>query len=190
MASVSVDSIGSPGAAAGFDEPLELLRGCHDRIGRRCALLLRLADHVAQRGADADAANAAAALLRYFSDSGVKHHEDEERDLFPVLIAAAPASDRAAVEALTDALMADHRAMASAWADVEPRLAALAEAREAALPRALAERFDALYGAHIAREEEDLLPLARRLLDAAALERLGEAMAARRGVRREPGPSR
>ncbi|HSO07138.1 MAG TPA: hypothetical protein VLW45_07855 [Pelomicrobium sp.] len=63
--------------AAGFDEPLELLAGCHDRIERRCILLVKLTDHVADNGADADAARAAEGLLRYFRDAGVKHHEDE-----------------------------------------------------------------------------------------------------------------
>lgn len=181
---------GLESAAAGFDEPLALLAGCHDRIERRCILLVRLADHVATRGADADAARAAAGLMRYFSDAGVKHHEDEEQDLFPMLLAAAPAGELVAVQRLLDDLAADHRAMAAAWAEVEPRLASVAAGGDAALPRDLAERFDALYADHIAREEAELLPLARRLLDPAALERLGNAMAARRGVRREPGPSR
>lgn len=177
-------------AAAGFDEPLELLAGCHDRIERRCMLLVKLTDHVAERGGDADAARAAEALLRYFRDAGVKHHEDEEQDLFPMLLSAAPAAEATAVQRLVDGLLADHRTMAALWAEVEPRLATLAGGGGAALPRELAERFDALYADHIAREERELLPLARRLLDTAALVRLGDAMAARRGVRREPAPSR
>ena len=94
------------------------------------------------------------------------------------------------MQRLVDDLLADHRRMAAMWAAVEPRLATLAGGGDAALPRDLAERFDALYADHIAREEAELLPLARRLLDPAALERLGNAMAARRGVRPAPAPCR
>jgi hemerythrin-like domain-containing protein len=190
MGSVSTDQTGFQSAAAGFDEPLALLHGCHERIGQRCRLLLRLADHVVVRGTDADSRNAAAGLLRYFADAGVKHHEDEERDLFPALLDAAPPAERAPLRELVDTLVADHREMAAAWAEVERILAALAEGRETPLPRGLAERFESLYSAHIAREEAQLLPTARRLVDAPALARLGEAMAARRGVKRNSARAR
>jgi hypothetical protein len=45
-----------------------------------------------------------------------------------------------------------------------------------------AGRFVAMNRAHLEFANTHVLPLARRLLDAAALERLGRAMAARRGV--------
>ncbi|MFZ5558737.1 MAG: hemerythrin domain-containing protein [Pseudomonadota bacterium] len=190
MGSVSLGSLGTKTAAAGFDEPLALLQGCHERIAQRCDLLLRLADHVATHGPDAEAALAATGLLRYFRDAGVKHHEDEEQDLFPMLLAAVPAGERGAAAELVDALVAEHRVMAAAWAELEAQLALLAQNRAAALPAEQAARFAALYAEHIVREEDALLPLARRVLDAKTLDRLGAAMAARRGVRREPARAR
>jgi hypothetical protein len=52
------------GPAAGFDEPFELLAGCHDRSADR-DLLRRLADRVASEGVDAKAQAAARDVLRY-----------------------------------------------------------------------------------------------------------------------------
>jgi pyridoxamine 5'-phosphate oxidase len=40
----------------------------------------------------------------------------------------------------------------------------------------------AAYGAHIAREEGELIPLAARAFDAAILAAIGHEMAARRGI--------
>jgi hypothetical protein len=38
--------------AAGFDEPFEMLAGCHDRVQRMVDLLERLAGHLPRHGCD------------------------------------------------------------------------------------------------------------------------------------------
>jgi hemerythrin-like domain-containing protein len=44
------------------------------------------------------------------------------------------------------------------------------------------QAFAGLYQRHIAREEAELLPMARRLLSDGELDRIGAAMRARRGL--------
>jgi len=44
-------------------------------------------------------------------------------------------------------------------------------------------RLSELYASHIAREEQELLPLAARLLGAAQLDQVGRAMRERRGIK-------
>ena len=44
---------------AGFDDPLEMLLGCHRRIERQLETLKRLRAHVAAKGVDAEASIAA-----------------------------------------------------------------------------------------------------------------------------------
>ena len=70
---------------AGFDDPLEMLLGCHRRIEKQLDTLKRLRAHVEERGVDPEASSAAQSLLRYFMKAATSHHEDEEKDLFPLL---------------------------------------------------------------------------------------------------------
>jgi hemerythrin-like domain-containing protein len=72
-------------ALAGFDDPLEMLLGCHRRIEKQLETLKRLCTHVEARGVDAEASTAAQAVLRYFQSAAPNHHHDEELDLFPLL---------------------------------------------------------------------------------------------------------
>lgn len=65
-------------AAAGFDAPLDMLSACHGRIEKQCATLRRLPAHLAEHGADVDARQAAANVVRYFDTAGRDHHADEE----------------------------------------------------------------------------------------------------------------
>ncbi|MBU6260613.1 MAG: hemerythrin domain-containing protein, partial [Burkholderiales bacterium] len=114
------------------------------------------------------------------------HHADEEVDLFPALDAATRGLDDAALRrstaALIDALTAEHRELERQWQALERALDALAESRPATLDGAAVERYAGLYARHIEREESALLPLARRLLGPAELDRIGRAMRQRRGI--------
>lgn len=166
-------------AAADFDHPLEMLAACHDRIEERCDLLERLIGHLRQRGADREAQQAAANVIRYFDTAGENHHEDEEDDLFPRLLARDPQ----AAEALVSRLLAEHRDMRAAWAGLRATLSRIAAGESALLDAGAVERFGTLYRRHIDIEERELLPLAERLLDVNALAATGEAMARRRGVK-------
>ena len=76
-------NLGQGEPAAGFDDPLALIAGCHARIRRQLATMLRLARHLPGHGHDDDARAAARALLRYFDTAGALHHEDEEASLLP-----------------------------------------------------------------------------------------------------------
>jgi hemerythrin-like domain-containing protein len=171
-----------PSPSADFDHPLDILYGCHGRIRRQCALLRKLAAHVRFRGTDGEAKDVATFLLRFFETSAANHHRDEEDDLFPALEHLAPSRELNAVRALLFRLRADHQKLEKRWADMRPRLAAMSDGREGGLNEDLAARFEDTYLRHIEFEEAELLPLARRVLPADAVSRLGQSMSRRRGV--------
>jgi hemerythrin-like domain-containing protein len=171
-----------PTPAAGFDHPIDILDGCHERILRNCALVERIAAHVAAKGADAEAATAAAGVVRYFDTAGANHHRDEEDDLFPALQQYAPSAELNAVYDLVFRLKADHKRLEAHWTDMRKRLADLTEHRDGGLTAKIAAAFRAAYERHIALEEAELLPLSRRVLDESLLRALGGRMARRRGV--------
>jgi len=52
-----------PKPAPGFDDPLGLLRACHERILGHCDTLERLESHLRQHGADQDAQEARQSIL-------------------------------------------------------------------------------------------------------------------------------
>ncbi|MHB1241377.1 MAG: hemerythrin domain-containing protein [Gammaproteobacteria bacterium] len=166
-----------PRPAPSFDDPLGMLEACHERILRHCDLLGHVARAVMTGPLDDQARAAAAAVLRYFSTAGLNHHADEERDLFPLLEGRTPELDQ-----LIMRLCAEHQAMNTRWAALEPSLREPNEIRDAAAFRADAEAFQRMYRAHVELENAQLLPRVRVLLDPAACAALGRAMAHRRSV--------
>ncbi len=165
-------------AAPGFDRPLEVLEACHGRIARQCDTLEKLLAHLPAHGADAQARQAARALLAYFDTAAVHHHDDEERNLFPLLEqAGAPGACD-----LAETLTLEHDELALLWRRLRGDLQQIEAGTAAALDAATARRFVAMNHAHLEFENTHVLPLARQALGAAEIERLGRAMAARRGV--------
>ncbi|HEX9627778.1 MAG TPA: hemerythrin domain-containing protein [Acidiferrobacterales bacterium] len=169
-----------PKPAPGFDQPIALLRACHGRIQRYLATLERLAGHLRETGADPAARAAADEIVRYFSTAGRHHHEDEEVDLFPLLLRADPALDQTLAR-----LERDHAAMADAWTELEAALTGLSPATDPVAFAASAARFRAPYAEHIAIEEAEVFDRAEQVLSAGQLAGLGRRMAARRGVKPE-----
>lgn len=172
--------------AAGFDEPLAMLQACHERVRRSLALLRKVCSRIEEGSIDAAVHEAAADVLRYFDKAAPHHHEDEEQHIFPrVLEHAIDPALRAAVLKLQE----DHVRMESQWARLRIGLAALAAGRAdgfGAAQIARARRFCALYDGHAHTEEQVVYPLVVTLLDAEALLRMGDEMAARRGAVRPP----
>jgi hemerythrin-like domain-containing protein len=165
--------------AAGFDAPFEMLTSCHGRVERTLQLLERLAEHLAQHGADAQARDAASDVLRYFDIAAPQHHEDEQRHVLPVLRTLGHA-------ALADRVHAEHAQMAIAWAALRAQLEAVqaGDGAGALAPQVHHDwrEFARLYRAHMALEDDSVFPAARAALDAGALRAMGDEMARRRGV--------
>lgn len=109
-----------PKPAPGFDDPIGLLRACHERILGHCDTLERLVSHLQLHGADEDAQQAATRILRYFQVAAPLHHQDEERDLFPALRThpAFPAIQHQELEKL----VAQHRELDQLWIEMEAAL--------------------------------------------------------------------
>lgn len=171
--------------AADFDRPLEMLDQCHQRIRRTCDLLVRVAVHIRSRGCDGDARDAARMVVRFFDTAGANHHRDEEDDLFPALVHYVPSAELNAVRSLVFKLRAQHAELDALWAAMRPLAIAVAAGRDSELAVEMAQSFAAATERHIATEEAELLPLARRVLGGPLLARVGASMARRRSVARQ-----
>jgi hemerythrin-like domain-containing protein len=171
-----------PSPAAGFDHPIEMLDGCHERILRNCAMIERIAEHVRVHGCDTEARTAVVNVLRYFDTAVAHHHQDEEEDLFPALQQHSPSAELNAVFALIHRLRQDHNRLDALWTRMRTLLMGVLEGHNGHLTTALAQQFREAYERHIATEERELLPLARRVLDEDVMHSLGARMGRRRGV--------
>ncbi len=170
-----------PEAAPDFSDPLGLLRACHGRIEQHCATLRKLVPHLREQGLDDEARNAMRNIHRYFTSAGQLHHQDEEQDLFPRL-----ARQSLKLADLIHGLRQDHEKMEALWKQLEPLLARPDHIDDKEAFAALVDAFTALYHAHIARENEELLELAHHIFSGDELKKLGNRMAERRGVRINP----
>lgn len=174
------------GPSAGFDEPFEMLRACHERVQRMLRLLMRLLDHLGKYGVDSSAQRAARDVVRYFDESGPAHHEDEERHVLPTLLSG----DRPEAQKWAQRLREDHLEMTRRWSQIRQDLHAVIDATPGSTwspptPQAIAGRwtdFERLYVAHIALEESRAYPLAASRLSKEQVSLMGEEMATRRGV--------
>ncbi|MET3132668.1 pyridoxamine-phosphate oxidase [Oxalobacteraceae bacterium GrIS 1.11] len=166
----------------GFDQPIAVLKHCHNKIRKQIATLQNLLSHLAQHGGTFDAQQAAKAVLQYFNKAAHLHHEDEEQDLMPMLQATATGSDAALLAALVPEIKADHQQMDLAWHTLKGQLDGIADGKSARLSSDDVGSFTAAYLAHMTKEETQLAPMALRLFSPAQMEQLGLAMQGRRST--------
>ncbi|MDP2404836.1 MAG: hemerythrin domain-containing protein [Hydrogenophaga sp.] len=188
MAGIRLHQIGQPGAqppAASFEQPFEMLTACHERVERMLRLLHRLCQHLDEKGLDEQAAQAARDVMRYFDLAAPDHHEDEERHVFPRLLAGTDEHAKAVVRRLQQ----DHRDMTANWVSAREVLQRVSEGSAPTwsglgeADRATLARFADLYADHIRAEEDTVYPAASALIDAPELQRIGAEMADRRTAR-------
>lgn len=145
-------------------QPMRRFTGSHERITgglEELQALPQLAACVAR------ARDHAAATLKLFDDVVLKHHAEEEEELFvAVQRSCGDARECHRVREQVDQLTAQHRAIEKLWARLRPDVALVAAGK---VPRA--QDFDAsvrklveLYFAHAKQEEEEFLPLADTIL--------------------------
>jgi hemerythrin-like domain-containing protein len=166
-----------------FEHPLEALRDCHLRIEERLGALEGLAEHLANRGADAAAQSIAKDAVRYFDTAGTWHHQDEDEDLFPLLRELAAAQGRSEIAAAIEELEREHGTMLGLWRALRASLERVIQGEVRLDPEQVA-RFAWLYRRHMDRESAAVLPFATQALSSQNLAALGERMAARRSASR------
>ncbi|WP_295999668.1 pyridoxamine 5'-phosphate oxidase [Rugamonas sp.] len=168
--------------APGFDQPIAVLKHCHDRIRKQLATLQKLLAHLPEHGADADAQQAAQAVLKYFNQAAQLHHADEEDNLMPMLQACARDADAALLAALVPEILADHQRMDGDWLIIKSQLDSIAKGLDGPLSAPDVARFCDSYTAHMAKEEAHIAPMAKRLFSPEQMAELGAAMQRRRGL--------
>ncbi len=152
----------APATPADSKEPLTDFSDCHagilrqlDEFGELPALLAP-----AQR-----AREIAGHLVSFFREAVFEHHQDEERELFPAVLASShPGEERERVKRMIDALTREHRDVEKQWNALEPQLRKLAKGQAAAVDADGIASIIRQYQAHARFEEAEFLPLSAQIL--------------------------
>jgi hemerythrin-like domain-containing protein len=182
---VSVSLPGHRAPAAGYEAPFDMLHACHERVQRMLSLLRRLHQHVQKQGADEQSQQAARDIMRYFDQSAPQHHLDEERHVFPSVLAL----QQEALTQVVERLQADHHEMETAWARTREYLLQLLSLGADSVPswcqqaQPVFAAFALIYDRHIADEEQLVFPASRHILGPQALQAMSQDMMRRRGVK-------
>jgi hemerythrin-like domain-containing protein len=158
-----------------IDDPMALLRACHDKVRHFTRLAQRLQAHVQTKGVDQQAQEAAQAVRRYFMLAAPLHHADEDENLFVALRALGLPE----LNARIDSLQAEHDALGTRWQAILPWLDQVAAGQAPSGPAPDVDGFAQSYRAHAQAEEDEVYPSAQRL-SADTLLALADAMVARR----------
>jgi hemerythrin-like domain-containing protein len=173
--------------AESFSNPLGLLTDCHRRIEMFLQALIAVADPSRGSVLTDEQRDALEKALTYFHEAAPKHTADEEQSLFPRMRRLDSPEVKAAL-AQVDELEREHRVADELHAQVD-RLGRQWLAAGSLLPAELASMRTALgelkkiYDRHIAIEDEQVFPLAKKMLDADEQKAVGEEMASRRGAK-------
>ncbi len=171
-----------------FDDPIGVLRACHERIEQRVQILERACDIF--QGNDwkrkQEAAEALKPVVAYFTTGGVKHTEDEEISLFPRMRAHLVMGDEAL--ATMQALESQHRKGESYVEELKEAVARLIrQPGEFSLDdveqlESITVKMSTHYRPHIKLEDDSIFPLALDILRADDLAAIGKEMARRRNL--------
>ena len=165
-----------PQKFASWNEPIEMLYACHSKVKRFCRQLTILPDYLAKNGCNQAVKNDVQQILNYFNQSAPLHHDDEEKDFFPLLVKYVPEAQKN-----IDELERQHVTLHGSWTKLSEQLQALLAGERENVDVALINHFVSGYDKHIALEEP-LFELGKQHLSESELREIGDIMSARRRV--------
>lgn len=103
--------------------------------------------------------------LEFFNAVIYEHHAEEERELFPAVLASAqPGDERDRFKSVAERLTREHRDLEAQWKKLEPGLKRVAKGQDSDLDAAAVAKLVEQYEAHARFEEAEYLPQAYTVL--------------------------
>jgi len=159
-------------ASDATDPPLAALAAWHRLGPTSFETLLRLARRPPGAAVDASDRDAARAALAWLDRTVAVHHRVQEDALFPELLESMAGSDPVCLRELAAAATAGHRAVERLWRRLRPACVAASQGSPAQWDADVVTALVATCRANFERAGRELIPMAGRLLDDAALARL------------------
>ena len=148
--------------AVDTEAPLNNFSNCHSGILKRLNALDELP---ALLEPATRARQIAEQSLEFFREAIFEHHLEEERELFPAVIASAhPGEELERVKAMAKRLTEEHRMVEALWKRLEKGLKQVAKGQSTELDLGEVQRLVTEYTAHARYEEAEFLPLSEVIL--------------------------
>ncbi|MEZ5738305.1 MAG: hemerythrin domain-containing protein [Burkholderiaceae bacterium] len=152
----------TPKESPALDQPIQDFTQCHAGIVRKLDLLAELPALLEPAARAREIADKA---VEFFREAIFEHHLDEERELFPAVLASAkPGAEREQVQSMVRRLTEQHRELEATWKRLESDLKKLAKGRAADVDVADIHALTTRYREHARYEETDFLPLSQIIL--------------------------
>jgi hemerythrin-like domain-containing protein len=152
-------------------EPFKALDTCHRQIQQHLQDLQRMARHMETAGLDDADRKLAGEIQAFFSSTSREHHELEEKQVFPPLLASGNEALKEAVRSLQQ----DHGFIEENWIELGPQLRGIAEGNDwfdvAEFQHNVALYLELMEG-HIALEESLIYPESKMMWAEAIARRL------------------
>ncbi|EGV35471.1 hemerythrin domain-containing protein [Neisseria weaveri] len=157
-----------------FAEPIEMLYACHGKVRRFCGQVALLPQYIEDNGCNDIVIQTVRQISQYFNIAAPLHHQDEEDDLFPLLLQYAP-------QARTDidTLLGQHETLHESWRQLSHEFTLMQSNSEYRPNPQVLQNFTDGYHAHL-QIEEPLFELAKQHIPPEKLAEIGQRMAARR----------
>ena len=179
----SMHDSSDPAAPVPSVDGFDVLDTCHRQTLLTLDKLTALVARLGSSGTDDDARATAAEIVHFFLTTARQHHEDEERHVFPKIVAN---DDPEVVQAVLR-LSQDHHWLDKDWMEISPQVDAVAcgmNGYDLDVLREGVEIFAALSREHITLEESLIYPQARARLGVGEQREMGREMVARRRAQR------
>jgi hypothetical protein len=102
--------------------------------------------------------------LALFDKAVLTHHADEEKELFPAVLASCSPAERKRLEIVIERLIAEHRSVEALWRVLKPAVKRAASGIAAELDAEAVTALVVAYNRHAAYEEAEFLPAAKHIL--------------------------
>jgi hemerythrin-like domain-containing protein len=155
-------NMSTPPPPAAPNAPIQDLSQCHAGIVKR---LHQLGELPALLAPAERASQIAEQSVSFFREAIFEHHLDEERELFPMVLAHAEhGQEHAHASAMVKRLTDEHRDLEALWKRIESGLKQVRKGRFEAVDAGDVQRLVAQYLAHAEFEEKEFLPLSQTIL--------------------------
>jgi hemerythrin-like domain-containing protein len=158
----------------GNDDPLMDFSNCHVGIIKNFEQLRGLATTNISEPISPDIKQTAAKLYSFFHEVVLKHHKEEEDELFNVVLDCARRGEETLKsKTMIKQLTNEHRMLELQWKLIEPDIKQLAKGKFVIFDQAMALRLANSYLDHAQFEEREFLPLSAEILGDKGLSSLG-----------------
>ncbi len=169
--------------SASYEQPLELLLSCHAKVRHFSSALSKLTHAIQHNGWNDDYVISVNQVRHYFNVASSAHHQDEEKHLFPAIIAfEASASDsNDEMISLIERLTKEHNESDALWYQLDNMLAESSE--DFLTLHTLSHQFEFDMHRHAQIEDDIIFPYAKKHISTLDFKKMGLAIARRRGIK-------